>query len=211
MNFLKNLLLSIMGWFRTKANDNVDLRYAGKEHISNINSKITDINNHRNMIVGKGILLENQIKLEKENLQKYIDAIKHHNQNNNEELKNKAYQEYVKCENLLNQLLNDEKDIKEQVNNLDQEIIALTQAKDKAKNTLDKAANKQLVGKAMTKVEDLHSEINNGSLAEVIEQSDLKHATAQAKRNQRVENDTSKVLEYQNQSNVKSLDEILNT
>lgn len=211
MNFLKNLLLSIMGWFRTKANDNVDLRYAGKEHISNINSKITDINNHRNMIVGKGILLENQIKLEKENLQKYIDAIKHHNQNNNEELKNKAYQEYVKCENLLNQLLNDEKDIKEQVNNLDQEIIALTQAKDKAKNTLDKAANKQLIGKAMTKVEDLHSEISNGSLAEVIEQSDLKHATAQAKRNQRVENDTSKVLEYQNQSNVKSLDEILNT
>lgn len=198
-----------MGWFRTKANDNVDLRYAGKEQISRINAKINDINNHRNTIVGKGILLEAKIKTEKENLQQYINALKHHDETNNEDLKNKAYQEYTKTQKLLDQLIFDEADIKTQVNTLDNDINDLEQAKDRAKNTLDKAANKQLVGKARTKVEEIHTDISKGSLSEVIEQSDLNHATAEAKRRQRVETDTSKVLEYQKETNVKSIEELL--
>jgi len=50
---LKALWLSILGWFRTKAEENVDLRYAGKEQFARNEASIENVRKQREAIAIK--------------------------------------------------------------------------------------------------------------------------------------------------------------
>ena len=50
---LKALWLSILGWFRTKAEENVDLRYAGKEQFARNEASIENVHKQREAIAIK--------------------------------------------------------------------------------------------------------------------------------------------------------------
>ena len=50
---LKALWLSILGWFRTKAEENVDLRYAGKEQFARNEARIENVRKQREAIAIK--------------------------------------------------------------------------------------------------------------------------------------------------------------
>jgi phage shock protein A len=209
MSFLKNLLLSILGFFRVKSNQAVDLRYAGNEHIHQVKNKIEDIRSQRNQLAGQGILLESKITIAKENVSKFTDAVKHHAAEGNEELKQKAYRAYMAEQTILDQLIENELDLRNQVADLDTSIARLEQDTNDAKNQLGKAASKQLVGKANGKVEDVHQSLSKGPLADVIEQSETDSAVAEARRRERKANDNSDVLAYQKKGAVLSMDELL--
>ena len=58
---LKALWLSILGWFRTKAEENVDLRYAGKEQFARNEASIENVRKQRNSLAGDHLLLKKQI------------------------------------------------------------------------------------------------------------------------------------------------------
>lgn len=209
MNIFKNLLLTILGWFRVKSNSKVDLRYAGVEHSAQIKSKIDSVVDQRNAIAASGLIIKNKIKEQQSNVNSALDAIKHHATTDNEELKNKAYNHYVNLQSNLDLLLADEAEYDSQVEALDKEIATLQREANDAKNTLAKAASRQVVGKAMTSVENIHKDLTSGPLSEVIEQSDHQSAVAQVRRDQRKAEDKSDVYSYKNTSNVKSLEDIL--
>lgn len=197
-----------MGWFRTLLNRNTDLRYAGKEHIHQIGNDIGQIKNQRDALVGQGIVLSNDIEKQQNLVTEFLDAVKHHKDTGNEELKNKAYKEYVTAQTKLNSLTQREQTIQKQIDTLNTQIDTLEASKDTVKDTLSEAANVQLVGKTMTKVEDVHTNLAEGPLAGAIEESKLMAATAEGKRRAREANDNSDVLAYKTPSNVKSIDEI---
>ena len=127
---------------------------------------------------------------------------------NNRDLKNKAYAEYVKAQTKLNTLTKREDTIKGQIDVLNTQIDTLESSKDDVQDTLSEAANIQLVGKAMTKVEDVHTNLAEGPLAGAIEESKLMAATAEGKRIAREAKDNSDIFAYKTPTNVKSLDEI---
>ena len=203
-----NILYTIMGWLRTMFNRNTDLRYAGKEHIHRIGSDIGDIKSQRDTLVGQGIVLSNDIKAQKETVDELLAAVKQHKDTGNEDLKNKAYAEYVKAQTKLNTLIKREDTIKGQIDVLNTQIDTLESSKDDVQDTLSEAANTQLVGKAMTKVEDVHTNLTEGPLAGAIEESKLMAATAEGKRIAREAKDNKDIFAYKTSTNVKSLDEI---
>ena len=53
IQMLKALWLSILGWFRTKAEENVDLRYAGKEQFARNEASIENVRKQREAIAIK--------------------------------------------------------------------------------------------------------------------------------------------------------------
>ena len=58
---LKALWLSILGWFRTKAEEGTDLRYAGKEQFSRNQASIENVRKQRNSLAGDHLLLKKSI------------------------------------------------------------------------------------------------------------------------------------------------------
>ena len=61
IQMLKSLWLSILGWFRTKAEENVDLRYAGKEQFARNEASIENVRKQRNSLAGDHLLLKKRI------------------------------------------------------------------------------------------------------------------------------------------------------
>ena len=53
IQMLKSLWLSILGWFRTKAEANTDLRYAGKEQFARNEASIENVRKQREAIAIK--------------------------------------------------------------------------------------------------------------------------------------------------------------
>lgn len=205
----KNLVLTVKGWLRTQSNAASDLRYIATEQKAQIASKCEDIRQQINELSGRGILLEGKIKETQKNVNELTEAVRHHNAEGNEALKNKAYEQYQKEQQLLNQYVEEEKDIRTQVEDLNFDLRQLEIDAGEAQNNLGKAANRQVVGRAKESIENLHVDINRGSINEAVEQSDLRGAKAEAMRRERKANDNSDVLGYRNNQNVQSMDDIL--
>lgn len=205
----KNLVLTVKGWFREKGNEHTDLRLAGKEHIHNINKSIDEVRAQHNAIGRRGIILENKIKEKTVEVAKFLDAVKHHNAAGDMALRDKAYAEYTKAQNELDELTAEKEDVLQQAEAIKDEIKNLERDTNAAKNELGKAATRQVIGAAMTNVEDIHDDLKRGPLSEAIEHHDEKAAGAEFRRRMRKEDDNSDVLAYQQQNNVLSLDSIL--
>lgn len=205
----KNLVLTVKGWLRTQSNNASDLRYIATEQKAQIASKCEDIRQQINELSGRGILLEGKIKETQKNVNELTDAVRHHNAEGNEALKNKAYAQYQREQELLNQYVAEEEDIRTQVKDLNFDLRQLEIDAGEAQNNLGKAANRQVVGRAKESIENLHVDINRGSINEAVEQSDLRGAKAEAMRRERKANDNSDVLEYRKNQNVQSMDDIL--
>jgi len=209
MSIFSNLILSVKGLFRNKANDLVDLRYAGKEKIREIDLKINKTQEALDALIGNRIVLTRDIKNKTDEVTQYEQAVKDHHQRNDETNKAKAYKLYSQSQIELNTLLASKTDIENQIETLQLEIDKVKKSRNQVANNLAKAANTQVLGKAIGEVESLHKDINSGSLSEVIEQSELNSAIAEGQRQQREENDGTAILEYQKEVNVKSLEQIL--
>lgn len=209
MSLFSNLILSIKGLFRSKSNNLVDLRYAGKEKIREIDLKINKTQEALDALIGNRIVLTRNINTKKEEVSNYEQAVKDHHERNDEINKEKAYKLYTQSQLDLDSLLNNQTDIENQIEKLRLEIDKVKKSRNQIANNLAKAANNQVLGKAIGEVENLHKDINSGSLSEVIEQSDLNTAIAEGQRQTREDNDGTTVLEYQKEANVKSLEQIL--
>ena len=61
IQMLKALWLSILGWFRTKAEEGTDLRYVGKEQFSRNQASIENVRKQRNSLAGDHLLLKKSI------------------------------------------------------------------------------------------------------------------------------------------------------
>lgn len=209
-NIFRNLLLTVMGWFRIKANSAVDLRYAGAEQKARNKARINVVKDQINDLSARGINFENKIKTETKNRDDLLADVRHHNAAGNEDLKAKAYVQYQNSQRRLDGLVADEDDLNKQVRELEAELITLEDDAYDAENTLNKAANRQVVGKAKSSIENMHVDLKDGSLGEAIEQSDHEGAKAEAMRRTRLANDNSDVKAYRKQTNVMSMDDILN-
>lgn len=209
MSVLSNLVLSIKGLFRSKANDLVDLRYAGQEKIHQIDLKINENQKSLDSLIGNRIVLTRNITQKTEEVNNYEKAVKDHHERKDEVNKEKAYKLYTKAQVELDSLVKDKNDIETQIETLQFEIDKIKKSRNQVKNNLTKAANSQVLGKALGEIENLHKDMNEGSLSEVIKQSELNSAIAEGQRQTREDNDGTAVLEYQNENNVKSLNDIL--
>lgn len=209
MQWLKALLLTILGFFRVQGNKAVDLRYAGAEQSARIKASIEDLRTQRDEIAAKGVILEGKIKKAQENVDRSIKAVKHHAEQGNDGYKQKAYNDYQEYQAELDRLTAEEAEINQQVKTLDADIKRLEEDARGAANALDKAATNQLLGKARNKVEDIHGDIKHGALAEAIEGSEQQSAVGEVKRRSREAADNSDVYKFEKVNNVKSMDEIL--
>lgn len=170
MNWLKGLLLTVLGFFRSKANAAVDLRYAGNEQMHRIKRSINEVRDARvSLEARKNIEEARAEKLAKEDIAKLTI----------------------------------------QIEELDNEINILESDSSDAKASLIKAANRQVLGRAKRKVEDIHSDLKDGPLSEAIESSDLSAAEAEVRRKRRLEENGNGVLDYQKTNNVMSMEDIL--
>ncbi len=210
MQWLKALLLSVLGFLRIKSNNAVDLRYAGAEQKARNRQRISEVKDSINSLSARGIGYENDIKKLEKQVADAKQAVKDHNAAGNNELKNKAYALYTEAQTKLDRVRADEAELRQQVTDLKAELGNLEEAAQEAENQLTQAANRQVVGRAKTSIESLHSDIKNGPLADVIEQSDFNNNKAEALRRDRMENDNSDVFAYKKQTKVDSMDDILN-
>lgn len=206
---LKGLLLTILGWFGKKADQATDLRYAGREHIRQVKNSIEEVRAQRNEVAGGGILLENEIADLERRVQHFADAVRHHDASGNTVNKDKAYRGYVAEEIKLNKARADLEENIVMVAELDEQIYILEQDTEEAKDSIQKAANQQMVGRAARKVEGVHKNLRSGPLSGAIEESKIGAATAEAARRSRKENDNSDVLAYRTEVGVMSMDDLL--
>lgn len=191
---LKALWLSILGWFRTKAEENVDLRYAGKEQFARNEASIENVRKQRNSLAGDHLLLKKKIGEASAKVDEATKAFQHWNAEGNQENADKAYKIYEKEFEQLNDLTTEEKDLAAQIVSLDSQIEDLEDDNRKAKNQIKKAATTQQVGKATAAIESIHSDINNGPLSGAIGAAEHMSATAEATKQARLAKDNSDIL-----------------
>lgn len=191
---LKSLWLSILGWFRTKAEANTDLRYAGKEQFARNEAAIENVRKQRNSIAGDHLLLKKKIAETSAKVDEATTAFQHWTNEQDQEKADKAYGIYEKEFAQLSELQAEEKDLANQIVNLDQQIEDLEDGNRKAKNQVKKAATTQQVGKANAAIESIHSDINSGPLAGAIDAAEHMSATAEATKQARLAKDNSDVL-----------------
>lgn len=188
---IKVFLLNIIGWLRSLVNKNTDLRYAGKEHIHNVNKKIEDLRAQRNVIAGRGIGLERKQKELSDKAKRAAQAVKDWAAKGDEARRDRAYAEYqqfaLQEKDVIVQLQNMEKEL----SILDASIHRLESDSGKAEDNLNTAAAQQQLGRAAEGVEDIHDLLNKGPLSDVIKESQSQADTAEARRRQRVQNDNS--------------------
>lgn len=188
---IKVFLLNIIGWLRSLVNKNTDLRYAGKEHIHNVNKKIEDLRAQRNVIAGRGIGLERKQKELSDKAKRAAQAVKDWAAKGDEARRDRAYAEYqqfaLQEKDVIVQLQNMEKEL----SILDASIHRLESDSGKAEDNLNTAAAQQQLGRASEGVEDIHDLLNKGPLSDVIKESQSQADTAEARRRQRVQNDNS--------------------
>lgn len=205
----KGIALTVKGWFRKQAEEATDLRYAGREHIHNVNQSIEDVRAQRNEVAGKGIILEERIATLETKVQQGIAAVKHWASVGDEEKKQRSYVAYQKDQQQLDKLKKDLTDITDQVTDLDARILQLENDTEEARDDLDKAATQQMLGRASTKVESVHKNIKSGPLAGAINRSKEQGATAEAARRARTSADNRDLYVFDQGANVLSLDAIL--
>ena len=191
---LKALWLSILGWFRTKAEENVDLRYAGKEQFARNEASIENVRKQRNSLAGDHLLLKKRITETSAKVDEATTAFQHWTDEGDQVKADKAYKIYEKEFAQLNDLTVEEKELAEQIVNLDSQIEDLEDDNRKAKNSIKKAATTQQVGKATAAIESIHSDINSGPLAGAIGTAEHMNATAEATKQARLAKDNSDVL-----------------
>lgn len=191
---LKALWLTILGWFRTKAEEGTDLRYAGKEQFARNEAGIENVRKQRNSLAGDHLLLKKKIAKAEAAANEAIAAFKQWTAEGNTEMAERAYAIYEKEFAQLDELTTEEKDLAAQIISLDKQIEDLEDDNRKAKNQIKKAATTQQVGKATAAIESLHSEINNGALAGAISTAEHMSATAEATKMARQAKDNSDVL-----------------
>lgn len=204
---IKVFLLNIIGWLRSLVNKNTDLRYAGKEHIHNVNKKIEDLRAQRNVIAGRGISLERKQKELNDKARRSVQAVKDWNAKGDIVKRDRAYKEYQQFEiqerDVASQLLQVGKDVTE----LDAAIHRLESDSGKAEDNLNTAAAQQQLGRAAEGVEDIHDLLNKGPLSDVIKESQSQADIAEARRRQRVQNDNSDL--YATDPNIPSMADLL--
>lgn len=194
IQMLKALWLTILGWFRTKAEEGTDLRYAGKEQFARNEAGIENVRKQRNSLAGDHLLLKKNIAKTSTAVDEATKAYQHWTNAENQENADKAYAIYEKEFAQLTELNAEEKDLAEQIISLDKQIEDLEDDNRKAKTQIKKAATTQQVGKATAAIESLHSEINNGALAGAISTAEHMSATAEATKMARQAKDNSDVL-----------------
>lgn len=203
----KVMLLNIIGWFRSLVNKNTDLRYAGKEHIHNVNKKIEDLRAQRNVIAGRGIGLERKQKEAGDKAKRAAQAVKDWAAKGDTARRDRAYAEYqqfaLQEKDAITQLEKMGIEIKE----LDDAIYRLESDSGKAEDNLNTAAAQQQLGRAAEGVEDIHDLLNKGPLSDVIKESQQQADVAEARRRQRVQNDNSDL--YATDPGIPSLDDLL--
>jgi hypothetical protein len=191
---LKSLWLTILGWFRTKADENTDLRYAGKEQFARNEQSIENVRKQRNSIAGSHLLLKKDIAEVTAKVDEATAAVKHWNTKGSQENEDKAYEIYKKEFARLKELTAEEKDLAGQIHTLDNLIEDLETDNRKAEKQISKAATTQQVGRATAAVESIHSELTNGALAGAIKTAEHMSATAEATKQARLAKDDSDVL-----------------
>lgn len=191
---LKALWLSILGFFRQKAEENTDLRYAGKEQFARNAASIENVRKQRNSIAGDHLLLKKKLAETSEKVDQATTAYQHWAAQENTAMADKAYAIYEKEFAQLEELTAEEQDLANQIINLDLLIEDLEDDNRKAKNQIKKAATTQQVGRATAAIESIHSDINSGPLAGAIGTAEHMSATAEATKQARLANDHSDVL-----------------
>lgn len=194
IQMLKALWLSILGWFRTKAEEGTDLRYAGKEQFSRNQASIENVRKQRNSLAGDHLLLKKSITKTSTAVDEATAAFQKWTAEENKEMADRAYAIYEKEFAQLEELTAEENDLAGLIISLDKQIEDLEDDNRKVKNQIKKAATTQQVGKATAAIESLHSEINNGALAGAISTAEHMSATAEATKMARQAKDNSDVL-----------------
>lgn len=204
---LKVMLLNIIGWFRSLVNKNTDLRYAGKEHIHNVNKKIEDLRAQRNVIAGRGIGLERKQKELSDKAKRAAEAVKNWASKGDEVRRDRAYTEYQQFALQEKDTIAQLKKMESELAVLDASIHRLESDSGKAEDNLNSAAAQQQLGRAAEGVEDIHDLLNKGPLSDVIKESQSQADTAEARRRQREQNDNSDL--YATDPGIPSMDDLL--
>lgn len=205
----KSLLLSIKGFFRSKAEEHTDLRYAGKEHIANVKEKIEDVRKQRNAIGGQHLVLKG--KLDKVLAEKAVakKAFQHWAKEGDKEKEDRAFELHTNLHNEADAFEKELQGIENEIVKLDAQIKTMETDTRQAASALNKAATTQQVGRATKAIEEVHSDLNKGPLSGVIEAAELQAATAQATKNERQSHDNRDVLDIPN-SSTPTREELLN-
>lgn len=204
---IKVFLLNIIGWLRSLVNKNTDLRYAGKEHIHNVNKKIEDLRAQRNVIAGRGVGLERKQKELSDKSKRAAQAVKDWAARGDNEKRDRAYAEYQQFALQEKDVLAQLAKMEDEVATLDASINRLESDSGKAEDNLNSAAAQQHLGRAAEGVEDIHDLLNKGPLSDVIKESQSQADIAEARRRQRVQNDNSDL--YATDPGIPSLDDLL--
>lgn len=191
---LKALLLSIRGFFRKKVEENTDLRYAGREHIRDVNVAIQNLRDQRNLVAGTALVSSNRASDLKTRMDTAADAVRHWDKNQDPVRKAEAYAVYSETKPRYDAQVETLKQQETTVKNLDAKIAELENDTLAAKNQLEQAATTQQMARTSAQVETIHVDLSNGPLAGVIETAELQNATATAAMEQRKKQDRSDVL-----------------
>lgn len=182
---LKSLWLTILGWFRTQAEEKTDLRYAGKEQQARTNQSIASVRAQRNKLAGDLIGLKNERDNAQAKADEYAAAVKKWNAEGDQDREDRSYDAYVIEIDRVTAVDAEILALENDIITLDGQISGLSDAAREAATHLKRAANVQQVGRASAAVEKAHADLTDGPLAGAIESAKSQANTAQATREAR--------------------------
>lgn len=206
---LKGLYLTVKGFFRQKAAENTDLRYAGREHMHNVKQMLEELVQAQQRLEGSAILTRGEIELLEEKNAELEKSVKHWADIGDEDRKKRSYDLYVETANQLHQYRTELATIEQEIADLAAKIEEVRKEANDVEGDLRRAATNQQVGRANAQVESVHKEIRSGALGDAITTAKENTATAQAARDYRKRQSGEDLIVPTPAPGVKTLDELL--